>query len=309
MGRRSKQGAGADRGVAPVKEGFFDTISDLTNFANDVSDWLAPPLPGGGYNPLTGRGGSTGGSIDNAGRIQYSGTSSNDLSKLQEMGYERAKQLLYDNPELRDSSTVMLPSGAIEARPNPDISVAEARSRVANDILAGRRANSYEQGLATGAILSREEQSLAQRALRNTIGQGFITSGSFDSIPQVPMDLLRRAAGVSPNVSGEVKLKAKSFQTTQQRPGQPGQPGQPRQPGQPGQPGQSSGVYRRGDAAKQWLNNKFSPADSGPRGAINAAIKSSPNRDALINRLISDPTTKITSRTEAEQFVATLETI
>jgi hypothetical protein len=305
MGRRSKQGAGADRGVAPVKEGFFDTINSLAETANDIADWLAPPIPGGVYNPLTGRGGNSGGSFNNAGPIQYSGTSANNMSKLQEAGYERATQLLYDNPELRDPTTVMLPSGQIEARPNPDISVSEARSRVANDILAGRRANAYEQGLATGAILSREEQALAQRALRNAIGQGFITSGSFDTIPQVPMDLLRRAAGVTPNVSGEVKLKAKSFQNTQPKPGQPGQPGQPNRPGQPQN---SSGFFRRGDAAKQWLNRKFSPTDSEPRGAINAAIKSSPNKDALINRLTTDPATKIMSRAEAEQFVATLET-
>lgn len=288
MGRNSKKGDGAERGVISAKEGQFGALKDILFGRSDSSSES-----------------SSGYSNNNAGPIQYSPLASVDMEKLQTAGYQRANQLLSQNPELRDSNSVMLPSGQVVERPNPDISINEARQRVAADVLTGRRSDLYEQGLATGAILTKENQIIAQRALRSTIGQGFIESNSFDVIPQVSQDLLRRAAGASANVPGEVKLKAKSFQTIQQnqRNNQPGQQGQQ------GQGNRPFGKFVRTPAASEWLNRKFSsndPTSSNSRGAINEAIKSSANKESLVNKLSSDARTRL-SRSEAEQFAGLLE--
>ena len=288
MGRTSKKGDGAERGVISAKEGQFGALKDLLFGRSDSSSTS-----------------SSGYSNNNAGPIQYSPLASVDMEKLQTAGYQRANQLLSQNPELRDPNSVMLMNGQVVERPNPDISINEARQRVAADVLIGRRSDLYEQGLATGAILTKENQIIAQRALRSTIGQGFIESNSFDVIPQVSQDLLRRAAGASSNVPGEVKLKAKSFQTIQQnqRNNQPGQPGQP------GQGNRPFGKFVRTTSDKEWLNRKFNPNDpssSSSRGAINEAIKSSANKDALIGKLSSDTRTRL-SRPEAIEYVALLD--
>lgn len=285
MGRTGKKGTGAERAVVSAREGQLGALKDILFGPSNIS----PSSLGLG---------------NNAGPIRYSPLSSVDMNALQAAGYQRANQLLSQNPELKDTTTVMLPNGNVEARPNPDISIEEARRRVASDVMTGRKSNLYEQGLATGSVLTKEDQAIAQRALRNEVGSLFVSKDTFDVIPQVSQELLRRAAGAGASVPGEVKLKAKSFQNTQlnqnNRPGQPGQPGQGNRP---------FGKFIRTTADKEWLNRKFDPNDSSSsssRGAINEAIKSSTNKDALIGKLSSDNRTRL-SRPEAIEFVSLLD--
>jgi hypothetical protein len=273
MGRTSKSGTGGKRGIVTAEEGRLSAL----------------------YETLFGPPSNSTGNRSGGGYIYPSSSSPVNLQRLQEAGVERANQLLYENPELRDSSSVMLPNGVVEPRPNPDISISDARQRVSADILQGRRPNEYERGLATGFTLTRDEQLAAQRALRNVIAQEFINKGTFDVIPPVPMDLLRRAAGATPNVPGEVKLKAKSFQNT---------PMPNQQRNDQSRDNRGFGRFQSSNESKEWLNRRYNPnnpSNGDVRGAINRYINTSTNKDDLIRSLTSDPKILMSSG-DAQQF-------
>ncbi len=285
MGRTSKNGAGGSRGAVQAEEGNFRAL----------------------FNAIMGRpaGGSASSAGSNAGYVYPSSSPPYNLQRLQEAGFERATQLLSDNPELKNTASVMLPNGAVVQRPNPDISREEARLRVSDDILRGRRVDPYESGLATGAVLTRDEQAVAQRALRNIVSQGFITNGTFDVIPPVSSDVLRRAAGVSGDVSAEVRLKAKSFQSGNM-------PNQQRD--RQGDSGNRSGGgggerFIRTQAAKDWMARRYDPsvaANSDARGAINRAVQTARDKNDLIRLLSADPRTRM-SNADASHYVGLLD--
>ena len=133
-----------------------------------------------------------------------------DVAMLASLGGMRAKQLLQKSPELTNTNTVMLPNGNLYSRPVSEITVEQARRLVAQDIAIGRRPNDYEYGLASGDILTREQQNEAQRALYKHIGNEMATVGTFDYIPPPPQELLRRAAGIIPMATKtNVELKTK----------------------------------------------------------------------------------------------------
>ena len=103
-------------------------------------------------------------------------------------------------------------------------------------------------------------------------------------------------------VAAEVKLKTKNnfqnpvFQQKQQSGQQSGQQNKPF----------GSGKFNRGQAANNWLAAKFAPNDSGPRSAINTAIKSATDKNNLVNSLYRNPILRMTE-SEAKTFVDTLE--
>lgn len=133
-----------------------------------------------------------------------------DVAMLASLGGMRAKQLLQKSPELTNTNTVMLPNGNLFSRPVTDITVEQARRLVAQDIATGRRPSDYEYGLASGDILTREQQNEAQRALYKYIGNEMATVGTFDYVPLPPQELLRRAAGIIPMATKtNVELKTK----------------------------------------------------------------------------------------------------
>lgn len=184
-----KRRPGNSRAVATVNQSY---LSNVINYGFKIANQLAS----GAVTP------TSGGSIPASTPI--------NIGTLAILGETQAARLLGKNPELSNTNNVMLPSGAIYSRPTSELTVAQARALVSRDIAIGRKPNEYEYGLANGDILTRDQQSAAQRALYRDVGAKMVLADTFDAVPPPGQDLLRRAAGVIPtSTKVDVQLKAK----------------------------------------------------------------------------------------------------
>lgn len=184
-----KSKAANSRTVATVNQSY---LSNVINYGFRVANQIAT----GSVSP------TSGGAVPTVAPI--------NVATLAILGETQAARLFGKNPELSNTNNVMLPSGAIYSRPASELTVNQARTIVARDIATGRKSNEYEYGLANGDVLTRDQQSAAQRALYRDAGAKMVLTDTFDELPVSTQDLLRRAAGVIPtSTKVDVQLKAK----------------------------------------------------------------------------------------------------